>query len=547
MDYTQTLTLLKVNGVSLDSFPEDIKAVLLQVKYSEADIEKFLSMLAESKAHPDESPPVEVASSTIPGTPLETTQIGSPDGTQAPISAPTPASIPVSTPTPPPTASVAPVPAPAPTPTPQSMPSVGVVMPVSVSPAKKSKKVLFIALGLVAIIPICFGGYVAYAMYGVSPEVGVLGAMKNSVDVKIFHMDIDIHNTSTAKDKQMSIKIGADVDATDANLMKVALKPEVDSSLMSGSGEIRVINKTLYGKLTSLSFLGMSAGDTFANVWYKVTEDDVKSLAGDMPGVNIDQLSQSTDKNTAEKKMASLFDSGALTPTGAPQLSFIDGRPVLKYSFVIHEDKLKEWRDANAMSSSTPESPFASKVKIAYSPIVFVKDFASGTLKSVEGSVTATSTSMFGGNETADTYVYHVEYFPLTSVAIEEPKDAKSLASLFEDARSKGEDAMIKSNLDMMRAAGELYYDAHKNSYGVLSSSTSCVDAKTSLFSDPVMKSAFRQIKTEETCRTSKDGQSYAVSAKLVSKPNTWFCVDSTGASKETPENTISAPGSVSC
>ena len=109
------------------------------------------------------------------------------------------------------------------------------------------------------------------------------------------------------------------------------------------------------------------------------------------------------------------------------------------------------------------------------------------------------------------------------------------LASL-NNARGKGADAAIKSNLSNIRAQAEIYYDTNGN-YGT-AVSNNCASGAGTLFNNP-------QVLAQVTAADNASGGSptcysvagaapgWAVSVPLVSgSPNQW-CVDSTGASKQ--------------
>ncbi|MDO8729309.1 MAG: type II secretion system protein [bacterium] len=109
------------------------------------------------------------------------------------------------------------------------------------------------------------------------------------------------------------------------------------------------------------------------------------------------------------------------------------------------------------------------------------------------------------------------------------------LASL-NTARSKGNDAKVKSQLAGLRASAEVYQDTNSN-YGVAASDL-CSDA---FFADT--DSGMLQYTTQTnyptgadlSCHT--DSTAYAVSALLLSTTTAAWCVDSTGASRQISAN----------
>lgn len=116
------------------------------------------------------------------------------------------------------------------------------------------------------------------------------------------------------------------------------------------------------------------------------------------------------------------------------------------------------------------------------------------------------------------------------------------LASL-NTARSKGNDAAIKANLDNMRAQAAIYYDGAGNqSYGA-SASCSVTNAGafgtgcTGMFSDTTIKAGLSAAANASGATvygfTDSTGGIYEMVAGLKSTSGTYWCVDSSGQSKQ--------------
>ncbi len=129
-------------------------------------------------------------------------------------------------------------------------------------------------------------------------------------------------------------------------------------------------------------------------------------------------------------------------------------------------------------------------------------------------------------------------------VQIEVPSDAKTVeqvvkeldensGSSLSNARAKGNDAAIKSNLDTIRTQGAIYYDSHSN-YGtqtrVVGGAASCIGG---MFKDQNVASALAA--SDRANGDYKDvlcyayGTGFIAGADLATKG--WWCVDSAGAS----------------
>jgi prepilin-type N-terminal cleavage/methylation domain-containing protein len=128
------------------------------------------------------------------------------------------------------------------------------------------------------------------------------------------------------------------------------------------------------------------------------------------------------------------------------------------------------------------------------------------------------------------------------------------LASL-NSARGKGADAAIKANLANMRPQAEIYYDgAGAGKYGAAlyyDAAGACDTAGTGVFGDTTMRNAFAAAEsasgaTTGVCSVLADGSAWAVSMPLKTTPANNWCVDSTGASKQTTGNTL-ASGDAAC
>jgi prepilin-type N-terminal cleavage/methylation domain-containing protein len=104
------------------------------------------------------------------------------------------------------------------------------------------------------------------------------------------------------------------------------------------------------------------------------------------------------------------------------------------------------------------------------------------------------------------------------------------LASL-NSARNKGNDAKIEGQLANMRAAAEIYYSTN-NSYSVSSTDNVCAPASgdTSGLAALLAASAYPG-NTAPTCNAS--ASAWAASHALSSDSTKYWCVDSTGASKQ--------------
>ena len=120
----------------------------------------------------------------------------------------------------------------------------------------------------------------------------------------------------------------------------------------------------------------------------------------------------------------------------------------------------------------------------------------------------------------------------LVVIAIIGVLSAVVLASL-NTARSKGNDAAVRSDVDNIRAQAQMYFNENSN-YGTNAADESDCAAADNLFSDPVV---IRQVSGANTanaagsvtCNVAAGGTGYAVAAELVAVPGTYYCIDNTG------------------
>lgn len=107
------------------------------------------------------------------------------------------------------------------------------------------------------------------------------------------------------------------------------------------------------------------------------------------------------------------------------------------------------------------------------------------------------------------------------------------LASL-SSARTKGEDAAIKSTLASMRAQAELYYSTNSN-YGI--TATTCGTA-SSMFASTTATGSLKNLLDGLAARNVTPACQSSATAWAVSSPlktaGQFYCVDSTGTAKET-------------
>ncbi len=116
------------------------------------------------------------------------------------------------------------------------------------------------------------------------------------------------------------------------------------------------------------------------------------------------------------------------------------------------------------------------------------------------------------------------------------------LASL-NSARSKGQDAAIKSDLAGIRASTEVLYDSFGYKYktdtttAITACPTTPTTPATNVFQDSSIVTALNHAVTANggtaaVCGITADASAYAAAAKLRSGTADWWCIDSLGNAK---------------
>ena len=119
------------------------------------------------------------------------------------------------------------------------------------------------------------------------------------------------------------------------------------------------------------------------------------------------------------------------------------------------------------------------------------------------------------------------------------------LASL-STARGKGNDAKVKAQLSGLRAAAEIYYENNSN-YGAAGT-----DCAAGMFADTTSNMATYTTSSNYpgsptiVCVSTGTAYGVAIPLSVAEGSNTYWCIDSTGASKGTAGATISS-GDAAC
>jgi prepilin-type N-terminal cleavage/methylation domain-containing protein len=113
-------------------------------------------------------------------------------------------------------------------------------------------------------------------------------------------------------------------------------------------------------------------------------------------------------------------------------------------------------------------------------------------------------------------------------------------------ARNRGSDAAVKSNLNSIRSAADLFYDNNGTSYGTFAIGN-CVSG-SGMFGNSTIISAINAAISagDGTSRCVSSGTAYAVAVGMKTIGQSW-CIDSLGRSKLYLGNPVSAISGSSC
>ena len=122
----------------------------------------------------------------------------------------------------------------------------------------------------------------------------------------------------------------------------------------------------------------------------------------------------------------------------------------------------------------------------------------------------------------------------LVVIAIIGILSAVVLASLT-TVRSRSNDTAIQANLSTVRTQAAIFYEDNSSSYGTDSTDGAC-NQVDSVFTDQVITNAITSIMTANGCVSPvcrNSATAYAISSRLSTDNNRFWCVDSMGAASE--------------
>lgn len=418
-----------------------------------------------------------------------------------------------------------------------------------------------------------------------SPEQAMVKMMKNFSSIKTLHYVSDMDISLTMQDIQPmmsaenptptilpapgsnnnlekietpapsavvnnTVKLHADTDADYSNPSSVNLATVANASISLFGGlsinfetEARVIDKTYYLKIPNFEMAREFVGEP--NSWISFKQSDFDELSKLAEQESIPVSSQTID----EAKMKQISDLAKstkfienITEVGTEKLGDQSTR---HYQFTVNKEVVK-----NFVSKSLDiinDTNLNANRTVIVDNLNYLNDIkgdvwvAKGTYMPIKFTVALSTDEITVMDTTKVKAKINISYLLSKinePVTISEPSGANSILdkvkASMESANIKGQDAGIKATLASLRAENELYFDAHKATYGKASMTGNCVaPVKDSIFyNSTVVKSLLEKTKNVGSCYSTP--KAWAVSVPLVSDTTVMWCADSSGAMKET-------------
>jgi len=432
--------------------------------------------------------------------------------------------------------------------------------PADTPPPTKSKKQLYIALVAVVVLLLLGGSiYGYYSGAFLSMPRLAQEAIGNMLEIESASYDstisIDFGEAAMAlgtnplagigDSSKMVLTVKGSYDTSDKENIRNETAIDVSIGNLNASGEIRMIGGVMYWKLTEVPSAGIipipMLGDV-ANKWiaveYKGNPEALLNPLGALPssGAKIEE------KFTEEQKerIFELFRKARIikvTKKHSPE----EINSVLSYHFAFDLDREGIAAYLNTLKEYVNEEGKNDSALTVFDPTSFskslenIEDFHGelwiGKADRLPRKVLVSFNVDMAGGEEGVSPVRVVIVSIMSGwnepVTVKTPADSVSLEELISsmfggplaEAQEKGKDAAIKSGLSLLRANGELYYDSNQSYKGFC----------TSKLATPELETVQTNSGTKPVCKDSAN--TWAAGAKLSSN---YWCVDSTGVSKET-------------
>jgi hypothetical protein len=383
-------------------------------------------------------------------------------------------------------------------------------------------KVILIFIMLIALL---VAGGVAYAMV-FSDQV--ISSAVSEVDSSLrIHTQVRIApESSNPAINGAFLQIVSDTDRSSGEPKHQSVI-KLSSVQFSAEAEIKVIDRVLYGRINNLPANFSREMTPYIGKWHSVSFDVLEKLAAENKVATSSLYNQQTSLGELYEKQK---EFGVLEKPQFIGVTERNGEQVRMYSLAINKSALADLIIAMYTEKATESVP-AEYIEVAkksmentleqitIDPLIVSVSLFSGKLRHVQANFGFEKMAVGGDILGIGISLSYDEMSP--EVTVTAPPDAISLDELvLEAARTpqlRAKDARIKASLAQARTMAEIYYDRGRAYTGMCTQSQDI----QALFTD------LKEIGVAPRCRAS--GQVYAISAQLLERPNTYFCVDSTG------------------
>lgn len=383
---------------------------------------------------------------------------------------------------------------------------------------------------VIVLVVLCVAGYGVFAM------TATTGNLLSAIDQrgKDLRSHVDVVATVFASNKDISgssFTFSVDTDRTDSTDPSLQGGMKLVTPTLSANADLKIIHKVFYARLNDLPVAYQSLAQSFLNKWYSVSLD---SLTKYEKQNNVNAISSDYATADPAKKYAELISAGVISDVHFAGIGSRDGKIERLYSIRFDMGALKAYVSSKMATTTDPQAAamsakYLDQLFSAFSlkSIVAGVGLFDGELDSMEYDVAVTPSAIAGPVPSIGDLDIHVSvrYSDVSQdVVFAAPADATSLdAYLLQtvtDARAKGSDATVKSDLMSLRVQAEIYYDKNTGYKGFCGSN------------DATVRNIVASLAAQGTTMTCRDSSSaYVISAALQSgvPAGTRFCVDSTG------------------
>lgn len=258
---------------------------------------------------------------------------------------------------------------------------------------------MIIAIVFLVIVAGGVGAYAGYT-YMFSPDRSILPAIGKIDSAKLIHSGVKISlDSSDLMFNGSSLSVATDVDRSfdSSESVKAGVAVDLVNPSLSASAELRFIDNVIYGRISKFPALYASYLSGVGNKWYSISLDTIKT-AGASYGV-ASTTSQIKPVSPSEVYNR-LVSASVLKDQKLVGIKSYSGSYVRQYSITIDKNALAKLTDSvpsigqqNAYEEQAKALAKEQMNQIVISPILINLDLWSGSLRSIETSISYSPTA----------------------------------------------------------------------------------------------------------------------------------------------------------